>query len=94
MAPHFLRGDVSPDGELNLTDAIRILTCGFVGGVDIPCLDAADVNDDGAINVTDAIVHLSFQFVGGIKPAAPYPGCGPDPAVDDDFPCQSYPLCE
>ena len=44
----FLRGDANLDLEVNLTDAVYILNNLFIGGVSLPCAEAADVNGDAA----------------------------------------------
>jgi len=83
--PNFKRGDADTNGSVELTDVIRALTWQFVGGVDLPCQDAADIDDDGAITLTDAIRSLNYQFVGvpNTIPEPPGPAtCGPDPSPD------------
>ena len=58
----FIRGDANGDGELDISDAVRILVGLFVDPSFVSCLDAADANDDGAVGITDAIVVLNFLF--------------------------------
>jgi len=89
----FRRGDADTNGTVELTDVIRALSWQFVGGVEIPCLDAADIDDDGEITLTDAIRSLNYQFVGvaGTMPEPPGPlECGPD-AGPDSLPDCVYP---
>jgi hypothetical protein len=89
----FLRGDANVDGDINLSDGIRILGFLFLGGGDLECYDAADTNDTGSIDITDGIGLFNFLFLGG--PPPPSPGnqvCGPD-ASEDLFECESYPPC-
>jgi len=82
-AADFLRGDVDGSGRLAVSDAIRILAHLFRGDASaVPCVDAADADDSGAIDLADAIHLLSGLFLGGPAPAAPFPGCGPDPTED------------
>jgi len=91
----FRRGDADGNGSVELTDVIRALTWQFVGGVELPCQDAADIDDDGAITLTDAIRSLNYQFVGvpGTMPEAPGPfDCGPD-GIEDGLPDCVY-TCE
>ena len=78
-----LRGDVDENGELNITDAVGVLSFLFAGDVEIDCLDTADVNDDGTVNLTDPIAALNFLFSGANAPRAPYPIPGVDPTPDD-----------
>lgn len=79
----FLRGDVDGSGRLAVSDAIRILVHLFQGDpTAVPCADAADADDSGAIDLADAVQLLSGLFLGGMAPAAPFPGCGPDPTED------------
>ena len=78
----FLRGDADSSGEVNLTDAIYLLSYLFQGA-DIPvCPDGGDFDDNGRINLTDAIVTLNYLFRGGGPPAAPFPLPGQDPTAD------------
>jgi hypothetical protein len=87
----FRRGDSDSSGDVNLTDAIRILNVLFLGIGEILCLDSADADDSGAVNLTDAIRILNVLFL-GIGEIGP-PGtqsCGPDPAGTSAG-CASYP---
>ena len=84
----FRRGDADDDGQVNLTDAIRILGCKFLGEPCPSCRDAADANDDGRLDISDAVNILAFLFLGGVTPSAPGPfGCGPDATADAIEPC-------
>lgn len=84
----FIRGEVNADREVDLSDAIYILTFSFVGGVAPPrCFDAMDTNDDGERDISDAILVLTFLFVGAAPPPPPFPGPGPDPTPGDPFGC-------
>jgi hypothetical protein len=81
--PVFVRGDSDRGGDVNITDAIRILGVLFLGEGSLPCADAADANDDGSVNLTDPIYILNFLFQGTSEPPpAPYPDPGPDPTPD------------
>lgn len=75
--PDFIRGDVDQDGNFDIADAITTLNHLFVFPID--CSDIADLDDSGTVSLTDVILGLNFIFGGGAVPAAPYPGCGPDP---------------
>jgi hypothetical protein len=88
VAPRFLRGDASGDGRLNVSDAVRLLTALFRGGVTLDCPDAADKDDDGALTLTDAVGVLNFLFQAGSPPAAPGTECGEDPTPDTLAACE------
>lgn len=87
----FHRGDADTNGELQLTDAVRILNFLFLGTGVIPCPDAADADDNGEIQLTDAVRILNFLFLGSgvIKPPGPpTEPCGVDPTPADSLgPC-------
>ncbi len=94
VGTRFIRGDVTADGALNITDAVRGLGIQFLGDLPVvDCLEIQDVNDDGAINITDPISSLGFQFLGGPPPKAPFPTCGLDPEGSPDSGCASFPPC-
>jgi hypothetical protein len=66
----FHRGDADDNGQLQLTDAIRILGVLFLGQGVITCTDAADADDNGSLQLTDAIRVLGVLFLGqGTIPA-------------------------
>jgi hypothetical protein len=87
----FRRGDVSGDGNFNLTDGVAILSFLFAGVSQPDCLDAADTNDDGAVNINDAVGLLNHLFAGGPPPRAPFEECGTDPTDDDFLHCPASP---
>lgn len=82
MAARFIRGDANGDGEVDISDVVRILLHLFQGGIRLEVPDAADVNDDGEINITDSIYLLQFLFKGGPPPPAPFLDPGVDPTPD------------
>jgi L-ascorbate metabolism protein UlaG (beta-lactamase superfamily) len=88
----FVRGDADADGERNITDAVYMLGCNFLGTLCPSCADAADVNDDGEANLSDPIFLLNFLFSGGQGPAAPADSCGADPTADG-LDCRAFPPC-
>jgi len=102
----FVRGDVTQDGRVDVSDAIFILDFLFRGGRTPGCLDSADVDDSaqpGAsklpVNVNDPVVLLQWLFGGGPSPPAPSPSatppqtCGPDRQLRDDLECEDYAGC-
>jgi hypothetical protein len=65
MEQSTLRGDTNADGQQNISDAIRILGCLFLGE-ECPATDCVlDVNDDAEFNISDAISLLAYLFLGG-----------------------------
>jgi hypothetical protein len=88
----FRRGDVSPDGDLDLADAILLLN-GLFLGARLECLDAADGDDDGVPTLRDAVIILLHLFRSGPPPAEPFPGCGADPSPDR-LGCARYASCD
>ncbi len=86
----FHRGDVTADGEYNLTDPVFLLGHLFTGGPRPPCAKAADVNDSGTLDISDAIYLLNYLFVGSEAPPPPFLECGTDP-TPDDLDCEDYP---
>jgi len=81
----FVRGDVTGDGGLNLSDPIRILGHLFLGE-GLPCSlfadTVADVNASGSVLIDDAVYLLNHLFRGGPPPAEPFPECAPAPGFD------------
>jgi len=74
--PYFLRGDVTGNLAVDLSDAVKILDHLFRASSPPLCLRTADVDVDGDVNVSDAIFLMNHLFLGGASPAAPYPQCG------------------
>jgi hypothetical protein len=94
----FHRGDADDNGQLQLTDAIRILGVLFLGQGVITCMDAADADDNGSLQLTDAIRVLGVLFLGQGTIPAPGPTsepCGLDPTPDGgaDLGCATYTHC-
>lgn len=83
----FVRGDADGNREVDITDAIRILSYLFSGGQRPVCLDAADVNDTGDVDISGAISILGYLFLGGAAPAVPFPLPGADPSRGDPWEC-------
>jgi hypothetical protein len=84
-------------GNLELTDAVVILSSLFLGVAVIRCRDAADVDDNATIVLTDAIFLLNHLFQGGLPPAPPGVAedgaCGTDPPNTPSLGCVSYDAC-
>ena len=88
----FQRGFVNNDNNLDLSDAIFLLSHLFQGGLEPGCLLAADFNDDNTLDISDAISLLKFLFGGGTNPPAPFDDCGDDPTSGGDLGCDES-LC-
>ena len=78
----FVRGDANLDADVNLADAISILSHLFliaeVGG----CEDARDANDSGSTDLSDAVTVINLLFTTGGSLPPPFPACGLDETVD------------
>lgn len=82
----FVRGDANNNSEVDLIDAIAILTDKFLGQpARAPCRDALDVTDDGQILINDPLALLTAVFIGGfvIPPPNLITGPGVDPTEPD-----------
>jgi hypothetical protein len=87
----FHRGDVDDNGDLQLTDAVNLLSFMFLGMASPTCMDAADADNNGMIDITDAIFILNRLFLGGPELPAPGPDCGVDSG--DSLGCFIYTNC-
>jgi hypothetical protein len=76
----FLRGDVTSDQVIDISDPVRILGWLFLGDQTPGCLAAANANNDATIDLSDAVAILGYLFLGSAPPAPPFPDCGIDPA--------------
>ena len=88
----FLRADANTDGRVNVSDAIRILTYLFAGGVDLSCLKTADVDADSGVNISDPILLLNYLFSDGAPLAEPRGECGVE-SRETTVSCVSYRPC-
>ena len=77
----FVRGDAAEDGDLNISDGIKILLVLFTG-TPTDCPDALDADDDGTTVITDAVYVLDYLFRGGRSIPPPFPARGSDPTPD------------
>jgi len=92
--PKFLRGDVTDDGKLTISDGVRIARDLFQQGPAISCDDAADANDDEKLDAADVLYLLNHLFLGGPGLPAPSAACGPDDTGAGDLGCVSHTFCE
>lgn len=89
----FRRGDVNQDRNINLADAIFILTYLFADGDEPACLASADTNADGKnLDLGDAITLLSHLFAETGPLAAPFTACGEDMSPNA-LSCQAFNAC-
>ncbi len=99
VAPVFKRGDTDGDGEILITDAIRILNYLFLGGALISCLEAANFDNSESVDISDGIHVLNYLFRGGpppVPPGSPPAACGLDsdaPGGAGDLGCEEYSGC-
>ncbi|MBI4601896.1 MAG: choice-of-anchor D domain-containing protein [Planctomycetes bacterium] len=68
-------GDANRDGELDVSDAVKVLIALFVAA-DAACPEALDADEDGRILVSDAVHLLRVLFLGTPGPTA----CALDPS--------------
>lgn len=83
-APDFIRGDVTGEGRVEVTDAMAIARYLFVEGSAPPVHpDAADTNDDGEQDIADVVYLLFHLYLGRPKRLPlPYPHWGFDTTED------------
>ncbi|MEM7166906.1 MAG: dockerin type I repeat-containing protein [Planctomycetota bacterium] len=86
----FLRGDSNGNGNVDIADAVSLLSHLFNGGV-VHCDAASDSNADGSLDIGDAITLLNYLYNEGASPPHPFPTCGPGSA--HAFGCTSYIAC-
>jgi len=73
---YVLPGDFAPDGVINLSDPIALLSYLFVGA-GAECVRAGDLDRDSNVTVSDGIYLLDFLFRDGPPPPHPFPTCAP-----------------
>jgi hypothetical protein len=74
---YYICGDLTADGFVNISDAVRLIRYIFEGAPPPIPLEAGDVNCDGIVNVSDVVYLIAWIFGGGPDP------CDPD---DDGVP--------
>ncbi|MGQ9588657.1 MAG: hypothetical protein ACUVYA_00025 [Planctomycetota bacterium] len=84
----FIRGDADLNRAVQLTDAVYTLAYLFMGGEELPCLDAADANDVGRVDISDPIFVLTYLFLGGPEPPPPFPEPGEDLSPQTALGCE------
>ncbi len=82
VLPEFIRGDATWDGEINIADAVMMLSVLFGCTPICSCPDVLDANDDSGNDISDPVYILMYLFSSGNPPPPPFPACGPDPTTD------------
>jgi hypothetical protein len=93
LEQEFTRGDTNGDGEVDIGDAVFVLTYLFAQGELPSCMKAADANASAEVDIADAIYLLSYLFSSGPAPAQPFPECGTG-ATDDGVSCEAFSACQ
>jgi len=65
------RGDANGDLDINVGDAVMLITYIFKGGPAPVPLESGDSNCDGTENIGDAVHLINFIFKGGPPPGCP-----------------------
>lgn len=63
-----MSGDINSDGDINISDAVYLITWIFKGGPAPKRTGEADVNCDGTLNIADAVYIVSYIFQSGPEP--------------------------
>jgi len=66
-----LRGDVSPNGVVNIADIVYLLNYIWVNGPDPDPVCLGDVNRDGMVDALDVAYLSSYLFESGTPPEGP-----------------------
>ncbi len=72
----WLRGDANGDSQVNVADAIWIISELFVSGPASSCAIARDANGDSKYDIADPTYIVQYRFISGPMPSAPFPDCG------------------
>ena len=72
----WLRGDANGDSQVNVADAIWIISELFVSGPASSCAIARDANADSKYDIADPTYIVQYRFISGPMPSAPFPECG------------------
>ncbi len=70
MSP-YVCGDANDDKDVNVGDAVYIISYVFAGGPPPYNICAADANGDDEVNVGDAVYLINYIFKGGPPPVEP-----------------------
>ena len=89
----FIRGEANADGKVDISDAVHMLGCLFLGTECPACADSGDVDDSGRSDITDPIYLLDHLFRGGPGPPVPREACGADETTDE-LGCEGFLPCD
>lgn len=89
----FRRGFVNRDLEVDISDAIYLLSWLFAAGPEPTCMAAANANGQGKVDLSDAIWLLNWVFLGGPRPPDPFSACGEAPPGAFPLSCFRQPVC-
>jgi surface protein len=64
MKPEYTRGDVDDNGQVNITDVIKLISAISTNNFDGINTDAANVNGDAEVNITDVIMLINYVSTG------------------------------
>jgi hypothetical protein len=66
--PPCRHGDANRDGDIDISDAVSLISHIFAGGAAPDPRAAGDANCDGAVDISDAVFLISYIFSNGAKP--------------------------
>jgi hypothetical protein len=66
----FMCGDADQSGEVDIDDAVHLITYIFSGGPEPVPPEAGDVDCVGGIDIDDAVYLIAYIFSGGPEPCA------------------------
>jgi M6 family metalloprotease-like protein len=64
----YVPGDASGDGNIDISDAVYMISYIFSGGLPPDPLLAGDANCDGAVDISDVVYLIAYIFSGGDAP--------------------------
>ena len=64
MKPEYTRGDVDDNGQVNITDVIKLISAISTNNFNGINTDAANVNGDAEVNITDVIMLINYVSTG------------------------------
>jgi hypothetical protein len=71
ILPPYSCGDANGDEQINIADAVFLISYVFKGGPAPYPLEAGDANCDDEVNVGDAVHLINYVFKGGTDPCCP-----------------------
>lgn len=66
--PESLCGDTNDDTDVNIADAIYLISYIFNGGPSPAVLKTGDTNSDGSVDVSDVVYIINYVFNNGTPP--------------------------